>query len=197
VSTHSGTHHHTPVLPLLCCLFQQSRSSDGQTAVLPATLSTELSLRPLVTEFTRTLTCRHILCQHITCIFSTHAKHKPSEPITKLQQCRNTNDYDKRPITQRDRQRYPLVIIQQHSFFRGIAFFRNVRVYLSLPHEDAIWGAHCEEYDDGHRPGCTVLCAGTKLPTVEKFYLEADSPEVPVSCKTLTEMPNAITSPSI
>ena len=37
--------------------------------------------------------------------------------------------------TKRERQCYPLVIIQQHSFFQGIAFFWNVRAYLSLLHE--------------------------------------------------------------
>jgi hypothetical protein len=90
------------LLPQQCCLFQPARSQFWQSAVVPTALSTELSFRPPVTDLTSTLTSRRILSQHFTCVFSSHAKHKTSEPIAELHYYRNNKDYDKRPGIQTD-----------------------------------------------------------------------------------------------
>ena len=71
-------------------------------------------------------------------------------------------------------------------------------LFIAL-HDDVrvIWGPYCEDYGDGHLTGCTVLYAGRKVPMAEKFYRTAGFPEASVSCKTLSDISNAITSAPI
>jgi len=92
VSTHSGTTIHLFCRCYAVCFSGPAVLTDGRTVVVTVTLPTQLSLRPLVTEYTRTLSSRQIIWQHIACIFNSHAKHKPNEAITKCSSVATTNN---------------------------------------------------------------------------------------------------------